>query len=415
MEPTIQHPQPMTSVSLDYNYPAQTIPPPMNPQIYTPSPSAGLDFVHLGGTLDPSAIPSPRTEAGSSRTKGKRSAPFAPPLVPPPPPAPDLNILVGMLVENQTALQKNLVDVMQEVARRPVIEAPALTSAPLRGNTVKLRNARIFSGKHTDVTPFLSEIKRIIDFNPASFADDFSKVLFVGLNLKDGIPVEWFNHLENSQSPLLRDWNAFLAAFRKKFADPSLITTADQRLDALKQTGSAHYYLTSFMEIASHLDMTEQTKISRFMKGLKPIVKDHLVNIIDRPSTLEAWEPFIIAVDTNLHQRDVERRREQGNSYHKKHTRDFHTTTAAYVPSKTVTPSSSLDVVPMDVDAITSPATTTPRSSAPRGKLTAAEREDHFKRNLCLYCGRPGHAVKECRTRATKHGAYTGKATPKTS
>ncbi|GLB42514.1 hypothetical protein LshimejAT787_1105290 [Lyophyllum shimeji] len=357
------------------------------------------------GTLDPSAIPSPRTEAGNSGTKGKGSVSFAPPPVQPlPPPAPDLNILVGMLVENQTALQKNLVDVMQEVARHPVIEAPALTATPLRGNTVKLRNARIFSRKHMDVTPFLSEIKRIIDFNPASFVDDRSKILFVGLNLKDGIPIEWFNHLENSQSPLLWDWTAFLATFRKKFADPSLITTADQRLDALRQTGSAHYYLTSFMEIASHLDMTEQTKISRFMKGLKPIIKDHLVNIVDRPSTLEAWEPFIISVDTNLHQREVERRLEHGNSYHKRHTKDFNTT--AYVPSKTVAPSSSLDVVPMDIDAITpsTSATTTSRPSAPRGKLTAAEREDRFKNNLCLYCGRSGHAVKDCRTRAAKHG-----------
>ncbi|GLB40089.1 hypothetical protein LshimejAT787_0705990 [Lyophyllum shimeji] len=307
----------MTSIGLDYNYPAQPLPPPMNPQIYTPSPTMSLDFTYLGGTLDLSAIPSPRTEAGNSGTKGKGSVSFAP--QPLPPPTPDLNILVGMLVKNQNALQKNLVDVMQEVAHRPVIEAPALTSAPLHSNTVKLRNARIFSGKHTDVTPFLSKIKRIIDFNPASFIDDRSKILFVGLNLKDGILIEWFNHLENSQSPLLWDWNAFLATFRKKFTDPSLIITADQHLDALRQTGSAHYYLTSFVEIASHLDMTEQTKISCFMKGLKPIVKDHIVNIVDRPSTLKAWEPFIISVDTNLHQHEVERRLKHGNSYHKRH------------------------------------------------------------------------------------------------
>ncbi|KAG6855472.1 hypothetical protein H0H87_002357, partial [Tephrocybe sp. NHM501043] len=81
--------------------------------------------------------------------------------------------------------------------------------------------------------------------------------------------------------------NNFVAAFYKKFADSSLILNADTKLDDLKQTGSTHYYLTAFMKLTSHLDMTKETKISCFMKGLKPIVKDHLINIIHQPKTLE--------------------------------------------------------------------------------------------------------------------------------
>jgi hypothetical protein len=366
--------RPRTSVQLDYNYPSFQ-PPPMNPQFFQPNPTTGTDYFDLGGSFDPSAIPVPQQSGRRSRG---RTAP-----VPPAPPANvDLNVLMAMLTENQTALQQSLIDVMAEVACRPVIQAPAQQAPSVfHGNSVKLRNARLFSGKHAEVTPFLSEVKRIIAFNPASFPDDHSKILFVALNLKDGIPVEWYNHLELSNSALLWSWNDFLAAFRKKFADPSLITTADQRLDNLKQTGSAHYYLTSFMELASHLDMTEQTKISRFMKGLKPSIKDLLVNVVNRPVTLEGWEPIIISIDTNLYQRDVERRLENGNSngngHHASngngngHQNPQNSNLAPpenlpYVPPVPLSPAPPFPtsfsdvvpvVVPMDVDAISASST----------------------------------------------------------
>ncbi|KAG6864010.1 hypothetical protein C0991_001122 [Blastosporella zonata] len=146
---------------------------------------------------------------------------------------------------------------------------------------------------------------------------------------------------------------------------PSLIKNADNCLDTLKQSGSAHSYLTALMEIAAHLNMTEETKISRFMKGLKPAVKDGLVPIVDRPKTLEAWEPIIIFIDNNLHQRRIE-----------------HDTA-------------------MDVDTITTV------SSAPRGPLSKTKREHRFKNNLCLYCGDAGHKVTDCLKR--KHVNEQGK------
>ncbi|KAG6855658.1 hypothetical protein H0H87_012365, partial [Tephrocybe sp. NHM501043] len=113
------------------------------------------------------------------------------------------------------------------------------------------------------------------------------------------------------------NWTNFLAAFHKKFANPSLILNADTKLDNLKQTGSAHYYLTAFIELVSHLDMTEETKISCFMKGLKSTVKNHLVNIINQPKTLKEWEPLIISIDTNLHQHEVEHYLENGGKKRK--------------------------------------------------------------------------------------------------
>ncbi|KAG6824623.1 hypothetical protein H0H93_001816, partial [Arthromyces matolae] len=156
---------------------------------YAPQSSAGVDNMHLQGNVDPASIP----------YQGVGINPVAQP-------QPSLNSIVDILVQNQSALQQtqaafqqNLLDVMHEVARRPNVVAASEPAIPIpRGNTIKLRNARLFNGKHNEVTPFLSEIQRHIEFAPASFPDDHSKVLFVGLNLKDGIPVEWFSQLERS-------------------------------------------------------------------------------------------------------------------------------------------------------------------------------------------------------------------------
>ncbi|KAG6815632.1 hypothetical protein H0H87_012777 [Tephrocybe sp. NHM501043] len=169
---------------------------------------------------------------------------------------------------------------MHEVAQHSnVLAAIEPTIQIPQGNSIKLHNVQVFNGKH-------------------------------GLNLKDGIPMEWFNQLKQSGSSLLYNWNNFIAAFCKKFVDPSLIKNADNCLDMLKQSGFAQSYLTSFMETAAYLDMMEETKIFCFMKGLKPAVKDGLVPIVDCLQTLKAWKSIISLINSNLHQCKIEHQHE---------------------------------------------------------------------------------------------------------
>lgn len=335
--------------------------------------------------MDPAqanAIPNPTT-----------SIPAAPGTSSQPQYVTDLTRMLGVLTDNQMTFQQGL---LQFLEVQQSSQPPPVQPSPLKlGGTVKVRNPRMFNGKHDEVTPFLSEVKRIIEFNSVSFPTDRHKVLFLGLYLKDGVPIEWFNHLENNNSPLLWNWPNFIQEFRKKFADPRLILTADQKLDQLKQTGSAHSYLTRFVEISSHLDMTEQTKISRFMKGLKPAIKDNLVSVVDRPTTLLGWENIIIQVDANLHQREIERRVESTKKPSPPPPNPK--PSSSNLPPPVTTPTGvSPDVVPMEVDAVA--------TGVPRGKLTAAERDYRVKNNLCLYCGKSGHSVNSCFARKAKHG-----------
>ena len=264
-----------------------------------------------------------------------------------------------LLTDNQVAFQQGVMQLLGQPA-----------SASKLGSSVKVRDPRMFSGKHEEVTPFLSEVNRLIQFNSVSFPTDNHKVLFLALYLKDGIPVEWFNHLETLASPLLHNWPRFVDEFKKKFADPRLIQTAEYKLDRLFQTSSAHSYLTHFIEISSHLDMTEQMKISRFMKGLKPAIKDNLISIINRPQTLHGWENIIIQVDANIHQREIEKQEESGKKPAK-------TSPPNPLPTSIMTPANT-DVVPMDIDAI----------------RTQAQRDYRVKNNLCPHCGNAPQQAK---------------------
>ena len=299
------------------------------------------------------------------------------------------------------------------------------------GSTVKLHNPQVFNSCHEEVVPFLSEVQCIIEFHPSSFPDNHQIVMY----LKDGIPIEWFNHLEVIGSPYLHNWLQFMSEFWKKFTDPWLSSTADQKLEKLKQTGSAHTYLTCFVKLSSHLEMTEQTKINCFMKGLKPAIKGNLVSIIDWPLTLMGWENIIIQVNANLHQWDLEwKDNSKGKNSNQKpaasmksipsttptiillsvgkmathwgfsckgrtkrwkgfkiirwggrYRCDYSNTMycIVYISLATMiaSTSSTPDVIPMELDAVW----------MNRGKFTQEEHDHRFKNNLCLYCGKPGH------------------------
>jgi len=91
----------------------------------------------------------------------------------------DFTRMFNVLTENQVAFQQGI---MQVLGQPPV--------APKLGTSVKVRNPRMFNGKHEEVLPFLGEVNHIIQFNAVSFPTDNHKVIFLALYLKDGIPVE---------------------------------------------------------------------------------------------------------------------------------------------------------------------------------------------------------------------------------
>jgi hypothetical protein len=49
------------------------------------------------------------------------------------------------------------------------------------------------------------------------------------------------------------------------------------------------------------------------------------------------------------------------------------------------------------------------RPETPRGKLTKEERNHRFSNKLCLYCGKPGHILRECKLKTQSMRARGGR------
>ncbi|KAL7280853.1 hypothetical protein ACG7TL_005797 [Trametes sanguinea] len=329
------------------------------------------------------------------------------------PPAPDMSDIAAMrqLLESVVALGQSTAT-QQEIQRLqgraleilvdrlehnpPVVNpAPASWTAPpaLSGPSVKAPDPRKFTGKASEVEPFLREVEAVISLQPG-LRTDSAKCTYFSLFLGDGSPQSWFTALRLKQPELMHNWPALVAAFRKRFEDPDLVMKYLHKLESLTQTGSAAAYANQFEEYLSYLDWTPKMAITQFDCGLKP---DLLLTLVtkDRPPTLTEWIPIVVDADNQLHNLQVEAR-QRGKQPSKPSSsatrtadrsttsRTVTTTTTASASMPTTTTSASNDVVPMEVDAIK------------HGKLTAAERERRRKEGLCFYCGQGKHRISEC-------------------
>lgn len=315
----------------------------------------------------------------------------------------DLTHMMKLLTTNFEAFQNIMANYVQGQANTsaPAAATTASATTPVPRGTARVRDPRRFNGKIDEVEPFLNEIEDCVYIQRFALPTDEDKCRYMGLYMADGSPVEWFANIKRNHAHLLHDFTQFVVDFRTKFSDPNIQSTAMMKLDRLRQTGSAFQYTTKFHEICTHLKMTEETKIDRYKRGLKEAVKDALVPVFPRPTTMKAWEHLILAIDNNIFQRNNE----------KKHSANHHNSAVinpVHPPSTQPSSSTSTEVVPMDIDAV--------HTSTFRGKLTSEERQARMKANLCLYCGKPGHVVNDCFKRKAKHGdSKSGKATPKTT
>jgi hypothetical protein len=290
-------------------------------------------------------------------------------------------------------------------ASAPSAPAPSASSAPsvIPRGTARIRDPRRFNGKISEVEPFLNEIEDCVYIQRFALTTEEDKSRYMGHHMGDGSPTEWFTNVKCNSSHLLLDFTLFVSDFRTNFADPNLQSSAMMKLDRLRQTGSAFQYTTKFHQICAHLNMTEETKIDRYKRGLKDAIKDALVPVIPRPTDFKAWEKLVLAIDHNIFERNNEKKHSAKSDSNPPSTHHNPPSTSSNATSS----SSSTETVPMEIDAV--------RTGTPRGKLTSEEREARFKNNLCLYCGKAGHVVNDCFKRKAKHGDKSEKVPPKTT
>jgi hypothetical protein len=269
---------------------------------------------------------------------------------------------------------------LQAIASRPV---QVTQTASQYTKEPKISSPPVFAGRKQEATEFLLKCDTVFNVQNRTYSSDQSKLAFVTNLLKDEAYHWVMPHLllpVQEQPAWINNWVLFKEEFRKAFGDSDIIETSRQKLKALRQTQSATSYATEFTRHSAYLHWGDEALRHTYFDGLKEDVKDRLLT----PNTYSDLHSLVtdsVKWDNLLFQR----RRTQPTpvrqfrpDFNKPFTKPYTLTLPqAYVP------------VPMEVDGV-----------RPVFKpLTADEKETRIKNNLCLYCGKAGHQVRDCRAK----------------
>lgn len=288
---------------------------------------------------------------------------------------PDMNTLVEQIHQLEHQLEQQL-QVSLATRKEPKVASP-----------------KAFTGKRTESQEFILKCETVFMAQTRTYYDDKTKLAFT-INLLEHEAYEWVKPAllaPYDKSPeWIQSWDAFKKEFFKVFSDVDIKELSYQRLQALKQTGSASTYANDFRRHSLNLDWNDEPLRQHFFRGLKPEVKDRVLSPTDFTDLTSLMESAI-KWDNLLYQRrrDPSNNRSTERSYTHSTTRqsnDYKSSNQAHHSSPVHTLGTG--PTPMEVDSI-------------RGPLSQAEKDRRRKNNLCLYCGNPGHRALECRKRSS--------------
>lgn len=283
--------------------------------------------------------------------------------------------------------------------------APAPAAAPVATiRPPKVADPEFFTGERDKFEGFLSQLSLKFATDPTTFASSAARIAFAGSFLR-GRAEEWFRpHVEPETGRIsFASYEEFVAQFKAAFADPDAIATATRRLQALRQgSKSASAYHAEFASIMSRLKWDEKAQISTFRDGLRDEIKDLLI-AREVPASFSEFVALIIKLDNAWHARQEEKKlsalRASGRTANNQGgSRSASSPSSGPAPAASAAPSTSSGTAPgpMELDA------------AGRGKLTRKERMRRRANNLCMFCGKAGHWLKDCPESTKKGGNKKG-------
>ena len=229
-----------------------------------------------------------------------------------------------------------------------------------------------FDGTRTKLRSFLNQVRLLFELQPKKYPTERIKVGLVG-TLLTGVAAAWFCPLFESNSPILDDFSLFTQELKQTFGDYDKEITSATKIRSLQQgQNPASVYVTEFRLLASDLSWGEQALIDQFRWGLNDSVKDLLLTL-PLPKTLSEAISNAVRCDNRI----GERMSEKISTFIRKGTYPEETTTS--------------QAVPMDIDVIKNQQVRKNSKS-----WRANEKARRFQQNLCLYCGAPGHQVRNC-------------------
>jgi hypothetical protein len=153
-----------------------------------------------------------------------------------------------ILAALQHLQQENVVlrDSVTRLQNQPPPPTPVLPVLAMVAPKPKISLPEKFDGTRLKFRGFVSQVRLIMQLHPRRYFDDTTHVGFIG-TLLTGTTAAWFAPILETSSPLLQDFNAFMAKFETMFEDSDKARTSANKLRRLQQgTRSAIVYASEF-------------------------------------------------------------------------------------------------------------------------------------------------------------------------
>lgn len=275
-----------------------------------------------------------------------------------------MQVQLARVQEDQVALRRQILQdsipaVPQTMASPLAQDNDEDIPAPRLNLGFKPTKPDFFQGKRGESTDaWLFQVQQYFEL---CAIDSRMQVPFAASLLRDNAAIWWRNHVLQSNLGMeerIKAWTTFSKALQDQFRPINAIKIARDKLASLHQITSVHEYSFQFRTLVLEIpSMSEEEKIDRFVRGLKPQTRREV----------DLREPMTLNDAIRIADRfDVISYKPWSQQY-------------------PVRPSSNTGPVPMEIDAIQT-----------RKKLTPTERERLLRIGACFYCRQPGHMAQAC-------------------
>ena len=284
----------------------------------------------------------------------------------------------------------------------------------------KANDPETFYGKPEKLRQFIQQCNLVFRLQPSRFASEEIQVAYMTSYLR-GSALDSVRALETiaPRAVELLSMSAFIRYLQDSYGDPDEMGTAQRKLKALRQTGTAAEYFSRLRELIAILGWIDQGPIIfNAVDGLSSDLKDEIARSGRDFDRLDDLVRFVTPLDNRLRTRAMERKTEidKGPKFtvnYSSNTTGQPTTTHPALGTYYKAPAANTSGDPAQSATTRAYSFHPPNPNPYPPRASAEERERRAREFQCYRCGKAGHIKANCPLNEYSPASGTPKEEPK--